>query len=59
MLVRAAVTADPGEAVVEDAAPEVRFKLPLHEPREPWATLLPRRAGDEGVEMGLDGAIED
>jgi hypothetical protein len=55
----AAVTADPGDAMGWAPTPKVGRELPRHEPREPWSAFLPRRASDEGFEMGLDGAIED
>lgn len=44
--------------MAEDAAAEVRLEFALHERRHPRALGIPGRLGEEGIEVGLDGPVE-
>jgi hypothetical protein len=58
-LIAALLTSDMDAAMLEAATTQVGAELAGDESREPMAAVLVGGTGQEGVEMGLEGAVED
>jgi hypothetical protein len=57
-LERAALTADPHEAVSQDPTPQVGLELALDEDRQSRGLRIPSRVGEKGLEVGLDDPVD-